>query len=104
MSRELKERVKAVFICFQPPPRIYLSPASKQAGYDKSNRLSGFSVEAISFVGSKMSVGAMGDSYYEYLLKLWIQGGKKEVRLKEAWKKAMTQMMDQMAGSLKKTA
>ena len=24
------------------------------------------------------SMGAMADSYYEYLLKMWIQGGKKD--------------------------
>ncbi|OLQ06953.1 Mannosyl-oligosaccharide 1,2-alpha-mannosidase MNS1 [Symbiodinium microadriaticum] len=45
--------------------------------------------EAVSFVGAKVSVGAMGDSYYEYLLKQWIQGGKKDAlaRLKDAWKR-----------------
>ncbi|CAK9076513.1 unnamed protein product [Durusdinium trenchii] len=60
---------------------IYLSSPNKQA---------------VSFVGSKMSMGAMGDSYYEYLLKLWIQGGKRDVQLKEAWKRAMKEMFDQM--------
>lgn len=57
------------------------------------------------FSGSKMSMGAMGDSYYEYLLKQWIQSGKKEDHLKNAWKKAMGEMMDRMvvttAGGLK---
>jgi hypothetical protein len=33
-----------------------------------------------SFQGSKISLGAMGDSYYEYLLKQWLQSGKKEDR------------------------
>ena len=51
---------------------------------------------AVAFVGNKMSLGAMGDSYYEYLLKLWIQGGKKDVQLKDAWKRAMNEMMDKM--------
>ncbi|CAJ1390095.1 unnamed protein product [Effrenium voratum] len=60
---------------------IYLSSPNKQA---------------VSFVGAKMSMGAMGDSYYEYLLKQWIQGGKKDVRLKDTWKHAMQEMMDQM--------
>lgn len=60
---------------------IYLSPPSKSA---------------VSFMGNKISMGAMGDSYYEYLLKLWIQGGKKDAQLKEAWKQAMKEMMDQM--------
>eukprot|EP00930_Biecheleria_cincta_P045343 TRINITY_DN31262_c0_g1_i1.p1 TRINITY_DN31262_c0_g1~~TRINITY_DN31262_c0_g1_i1.p1 ORF type:complete len:945 (-),score=148.70 TRINITY_DN31262_c0_g1_i1:11-2845(-) len=57
------------------------------------------------FSGGKISMGAMGDSYYEYLLKQWIQSGKKEDHLKNAWKKAMQEMMDRMvvttAGGLK---
>ena len=28
--------------------------------------------------GSMFSMGASSDSYYEYLLKMWIQGGKKD--------------------------
>jgi mannosyl-oligosaccharide alpha-1,2-mannosidase len=28
---------------------------------------------------SKVTFGAMGDSFYEYLLKVWIQGNKTEV-------------------------
>jgi len=60
---------------------IYLSSPKKQAVF---------------FVGAKVSVGAMGDSYYEYLLKQWIQGGKKDARLKDAWKRAMKEMMDTM--------
>lgn len=38
----------------------------------------------------------MGDSYYEYLLKQWIQTGKSENRLKETWKSAMKEMMDRL--------
>ncbi|CAE8685204.1 unnamed protein product [Polarella glacialis] len=48
------------------------------------------------FTGSKMSMGAMGDSYYEYLLKQWIQTGRKEDRFKDTWIKAMNEMMDNM--------
>ena len=28
--------------------------------------------------GGTITLGARGDSYYEYLLKQWLQGGKKE--------------------------
>jgi mannosyl-oligosaccharide alpha-1,2-mannosidase len=45
---------------------------------------------------SKISLGAMGDSYYEYLLKQWIQSGKTEDRLKEKWKDAMREMLDEL--------
>ena len=30
------------------------------------------------WTNSKVSVGAMGDSWYEYLLKVWVQGGRTE--------------------------
>lgn len=45
---------------------------------------------------SRISFGAMGDSYYEYLLKLWIQGGKKEDRLKNQWILAMDEMHEKL--------
>jgi len=31
------------------------------------------------FDNNKITFGAMGDSFYEYMLKCWLQGGKKEV-------------------------
>ncbi|GBG67510.1 hypothetical protein CBR_g643 [Chara braunii] len=42
-------------------------------------------------VHSKITFGAMGDSFYEYLLKAWIQGGKtEEVQFYwDMWKKSM---------------
>jgi mannosyl-oligosaccharide alpha-1,2-mannosidase len=36
-----------------------------------------------------VTFGALGDSFYEYLLKVWIQGGKKEMWLREMYDKAM---------------
>jgi len=48
------------------------------------------------FKGSLISLGAMGDSYYEYLLKQWIQSGRTETHLKDAWKQAMREMMDKL--------
>jgi len=53
------------------------------------------------FTGSKISLGAMGDSYYEYLLKLWLQSGKKENRFKEVWKTAMKETMEQLVVTTK---
>jgi len=50
------------------------------------------------FVGSKISLGAMGDSYYEYLLKQWVQAGKSPAddRLKDTWKTAMREMQEKL--------
>lgn len=39
--------------------------------------------------GSHITLGARGDSYYEYLLKQWLQTGKKDDQLKEEYLKAM---------------
>jgi mannosyl-oligosaccharide alpha-1,2-mannosidase len=48
------------------------------------------------FGNKKISLGAMGDSYYEYLIKQWVQNGKTEDRLKNKWKDAMREMLDQL--------
>ena len=36
-----------------------------------------------------VTFGALGDSFFEYLLKLWLQGGRKEAWLRAAYDKAM---------------
>jgi len=36
-----------------------------------------------------ISFGAKGDSFYEYLLKVWLQGGKKEMKYREMYDKAI---------------
>ena len=36
-----------------------------------------------------VTFGALGDSFYEYLLKVWIQGGKKEKWLRQLYDRAM---------------
>jgi len=48
------------------------------------------------WVGTHYSFGAMGDSYYEYLLKQWLQSGKREDRFKKLWKTAVEEMMSQL--------
>eukprot|EP00581_Thalassiosira_minuscula_P019307 CAMPEP_0183712496 /NCGR_PEP_ID=MMETSP0737-20130205/7605_1 /TAXON_ID=385413 /ORGANISM="Thalassiosira miniscula, Strain CCMP1093" /LENGTH=721 /DNA_ID=CAMNT_0025941117 /DNA_START=201 /DNA_END=2366 /DNA_ORIENTATION=+ len=48
------------------------------------------------FSGSKVSFGAMGDSVYEYMLKVWVQGGKKEPMYREMWDRAMSGLHDQL--------
>jgi hypothetical protein len=42
-----------------------------------------------SFADSLVTFGALGDSFYEYLLKLWLQGGRKEIWLRKMYDKAM---------------
>ena len=35
------------------------------------------------------SIGALGDSFYEYLLKAWIQSGKEDVEAREMYDEAV---------------
>lgn len=58
---------------------IYLTPSAKPA-----------------FAGKKISFGAMGDSYYEYLLKQWLQSGKKDNKFKDTWKQAIRDMISEL--------
>eukprot|EP00804_Cyclotella_cryptica_P017587 CCRYP_006741-RB/>CCRYP_006741-RB protein AED:0.04 eAED:0.04 QI:773/0.8/0.83/1/0.8/0.83/6/101/777 len=48
------------------------------------------------FSKGKVSFGAMGDSTYEYMIKLWIQSGRKEQRFREMWDKSMNGVHSQL--------
>lgn len=43
-----------------------------------------------------MSLGALGDSFYEYLLKSWIQSGQTDTEAREMYDNAMVAIMDNM--------
>jgi len=58
---------------------IYISPATGQ-----------FSE------GATVTLGARGDSYYEYLLKQWVQSGKKENKFKDEYSNAMESVMEHL--------
>jgi hypothetical protein len=49
-----------------------------------------------SFADSQITFGALGDSFYEYLLKIWLQGGKRETWLREMYDRAMQGMIDKL--------
>ncbi|CAD7975180.1 unnamed protein product [Amoebophrya sp. A120] len=51
---------------------------------------------ALQFIGSRVSVGAEADSYYEYLLKQYLLGDKKDPNLREAFLNAMDAMCDKL--------
>eukprot|EP00747_Dinoflagellata_sp_TGD_P003704 gnl/TRDRNA2_/TRDRNA2_109586_c0_seq1.p1 gnl/TRDRNA2_/TRDRNA2_109586_c0~~gnl/TRDRNA2_/TRDRNA2_109586_c0_seq1.p1 ORF type:complete len:526 (-),score=59.30 gnl/TRDRNA2_/TRDRNA2_109586_c0_seq1:106-1629(-) len=44
------------------------------------------------FTGSTRTVGSKADSYYEYLLKRYLQSGKVDVQFLDEWKKSMQEM------------
>lgn len=43
-----------------------------------------------------MSLGALGDSYYEYLLKAWLQSGQADDEARDMYDEAMSAIMDHM--------
>ena len=48
------------------------------------------------FANDKVTFGAMGDSLYEYMLKIWIQGGKVESRYRDMYDKAIQSMHEKL--------
>lgn len=50
------------------------------------------------FVGfaDHMSLGGLGDSFYEYLLKAWIQSGKEDVEAREMYDDAISAITQHM--------
>jgi mannosyl-oligosaccharide alpha-1,2-mannosidase len=43
-------------------------------------------------------MGALSDSFYEYLLKMWLQGGKKETRWRKMYDEAVEGMTQHLLG------
>ena len=56
-----------------------------------------------SFVDRHVTFGALGDSFYEYLLKVWIQGGKKETWLRQMYDDSINGVMDVLLKTTKKS-
>jgi len=52
--------------------------------------------QELSFGNNEISIGAMGDSFYEYLLKVWLQGGKKEMKYRRMYDKSVTGILDKL--------
>ena len=50
------------------------------------------------FTTSKLSLGALGDSYYEYLLKLWVMRGRSpgDEMYRAMWEQAMDEMIERL--------
>ena len=48
------------------------------------------------FADNHVTFGALGDSFYEYALKIWIQGGKKETWLRDMYDRSIQGMIDKL--------
>ena len=44
----------------------------------------------------QLTVGAMADSYYEYLLKTWLVNEKQDTMYVDMWVRAMDEMLDKL--------
>ena len=56
--------------------------------------------QELSFGNSDISIGAMGDSFYEYLLKVWLQGGKREMKYRRMYDKSINGILDKLVSAL----
>uniref|UniRef100_A0A336N1H2 alpha-1,2-Mannosidase n=1 Tax=Culicoides sonorensis TaxID=179676 RepID=A0A336N1H2_CULSO len=50
---------------------------------------------------SQCSIGALGDSFYEYLLKIWIQSGYKDNEMREMFVNSMSSVIDRLVRKTK---
>ncbi len=48
------------------------------------------------FTDSQVTFGALGDSFYEYLLKVWLQGNRQEKWLRDMYDRAMDGVMSKL--------
>lgn len=53
------------------------------------------------FPTDHMSLGALGDSFYEYLLKAWIQSGKEDTEAREMYDEAIDAVVERMVKTSK---
>ncbi|EFN60136.1 hypothetical protein CHLNCDRAFT_33654 [Chlorella variabilis] len=48
------------------------------------------------FTARRVSFGALGDSYYEYLLKMWLIKGRQDEMYRSMWERAMDEMINKL--------
>lgn len=85
-NAEFKEKTEKVFQILKdmnPPDGLY--------PYFVRN-----SGERPAFTNNKLTFGAMSDSFYEYMLKIWIQGGRTEDMYREMYDKSIQGMHDEL--------
>lgn len=83
--KEKSERVIAMLGDMDPPNGLYPNFIRDSGDTDKP-----------SFGNDKITFGAMADSYYEYLLKVWIQGGRSEQIYRDMYDKSIQGMHDEL--------
>ena len=54
------------------------------------------SISSGQFTDSTVTFGALGDSFYEYLLKLWLQGNRQEAWLRDMYDRAIDGVVEKL--------
>ena len=86
-TAEMRRKVEHVFEILND-----MSPPNGLYPYYMRNLHSG----TAAFANNHLTFGAMADSFYEYMLKVWIQGGKVEPMYRNMYDKAMQGMHDEL--------
>lgn len=103
--RELVERVRQVLKDIEKPKGLYpilLDSTTGDWGNRKCllfflNKLTGFPRPKLIVLSLEhISLGALGDSFYEYLLKSWIQSNQTDNATREMYDEAMVANMEHM--------
>ena len=81
--KEKSERVYDILLQMARPDGLYPYMIRTNEGSPK-------------FAHDMITFGAMGDSFYEYMLKIWIQGGKTEAKYREMYDKAIQGMHEKL--------
>ena len=85
-NKEFKEKTENIF-------RIMKDMNPPHGLYPYFVRNSGSHPE---FTNDKLTFGAMGDSFYEYMLKVWLQGGRTEPMYREMYDHSIQGMHDEL--------
>lgn len=80
-----------------------LAPIHVHSG-GKSDGKHGSKPEIAHFTTRHITLGARGDSYYEYMLKQYLVGGKKDSKLLEMYTESMRGVRDLLVGETKPCA
>jgi hypothetical protein len=86
-NHDYKDKIEHVFTLLND-----MNPAHGLYSYFVRNR----GVQKPQFANDKLTFGAMTDSLYEYMLKVWIQGGKEEDLYREMYDKSIQGMHDEL--------
>ena len=85
------ERVFEIMNEIKPPNALYPYYVDNQIKGDNPHKLKDGSV-APRITGGTVTFGAMADSFYEYMLKIWIQGGKTEPLYRQMYDESIDSM------------